>query len=72
MSKRRVTLDLDEDVIEALESVGGCGVSTTVNDRFRGAARLELHLTALDRWLRARCRTPCFLGGEQSSDLRTL
>ncbi len=50
MSKRRVTLNLDEDIVDALKAAGP-SLSATVNTRLREAVRLELHLAALDRWL---------------------
>lgn len=51
MSKRRVTLNLDEDIVEALKSFGGTSLSAAANSRLREAVRLDLHLAALDRWL---------------------
>jgi hypothetical protein len=51
MKKRRVTLNLDEDVIEALESVRGRSISATANDALRGAIAVEAHRAALVRWL---------------------
>lgn len=51
MKKRRVTLNLDEDVVEALESVQGRSVSAAANDALRGAIAVDAHRAALLRWL---------------------
>jgi hypothetical protein len=51
MKKRRVTLSLDEDVIEALESLGGRSVSAVANEALRNAVAVEAHRRALLRWL---------------------
>jgi hypothetical protein len=51
MNKRRITLNLDEDVIEALESVPGRSVSSTANDALRVALARDAHRAALGRWL---------------------
>ena len=51
MKKRRVTLNLDEDVLEALESVQGRSVSAAANDALRGAIAGDAHRAALARWL---------------------
>jgi hypothetical protein len=51
MKKRRVTLNLDEDVVEALESIQGRSISSTANDALRGAIAVEAHRAALLRWL---------------------
>jgi hypothetical protein len=51
MNKRRVTLNLDEDVIEALESVQGKSVSSVANVALRSAIAGEAHRAALLRWL---------------------
>ena len=51
MKKRRVTLKLDEDVIEALESVEGSSVSAAANDALRRAIVGSARRTALARWL---------------------
>jgi hypothetical protein len=51
MKKRRVTLNLDEDVIEALESIRGRSISSVANDALRGAIAVDAHRAALLRWL---------------------
>ena len=51
MKKRRVTLNLDEDVVEALESVQGRSVSAAANDALRAAIAVDAHRAALLRWL---------------------
>ncbi len=51
MRKRRVTLSLDEDVVEALEAIGGRSLSATANDALRGAVAEAAHRMALSRWL---------------------
>lgn len=51
MKKRRVTLNLDEDVVEALEAVGGRSMSSVANDALRDALELAAHRVALSEWL---------------------
>jgi hypothetical protein len=51
MNKRRITLNLDQDVIEALEAVPGISVSAAANDALRGAIAGSAHRAALSRWL---------------------
>jgi predicted transcriptional regulator len=51
MKKRRVTMNLDEDVVEALESLGGRSLSAVANDALRRAIATEAHRAALLRWL---------------------
>lgn len=51
MKKRRVTLNLDEDVVEALEAVGGRSMSSVANDALREALELAAHRVALREWL---------------------
>lgn len=51
MKKRRITLNLDEDVVEALEALGGRSLSATANAALREAVELEAHRAALLRWL---------------------
>jgi len=51
MSKRRVTLNLDEDVVQALEALGGRSLSATANEALRQAVAMEAHRAALLRWL---------------------
>ncbi len=51
MNKRRVTLNLDEDVVEALEAVGGRSMSSVANDALREALELAAHRVALREWL---------------------
>jgi len=51
MKKRRVTLNLDEDVVQALEALGGRSLSASANDALRRAVAIEAHRAALGRWL---------------------
>ena len=51
MRKRRVTLSLDEDVVQALESLGGRSLSASANEALRQAVAVEAHRAALTRWL---------------------
>jgi hypothetical protein len=51
MKKRRVTLNLGEDVAEALEAVGGRSMSSVANDALREALELTAHRVALCEWL---------------------
>jgi Arc/MetJ family transcription regulator len=51
MKKRRVTLNLDEDVVEALEALGARSLSTAANDALRRAVAAEAHRAAMLRWL---------------------
>lgn len=51
MNKRRVTLNLDEDVVAALEHVEGKSLSSVANDALRDAVAAESHRMALLRWL---------------------
>ena len=51
MKKRRITLSLDEDVVEALEGVGARSVSAAANDALRAAVAIDAHRRALLAWL---------------------
>jgi predicted transcriptional regulator len=51
MNRRRVTLNLDEDVVEALKSFGGRSLSAAANDALRQAVAVQAHRAALTRWL---------------------
>lgn len=51
MKKRRVTLNLDEDIVETLESLGGRSLSAAANAALREAVRLDAHRAAMLRWL---------------------
>lgn len=51
MKKRRITLNLDEDVVEALEGLEGRSLSAAANAALREAVQLEAHRAALLRWL---------------------
>lgn len=51
MKKRRITLNLDEDVVQALETLGGRSLSATANDALRQALASAAHRAALGRWL---------------------
>lgn len=46
-----MTLNLDEDVVEALEASGGRSMSATANEALRGAVATQAHRRALARWL---------------------
>lgn len=50
MKKRRVTLNLDEDVVEFLAAKGR-SMSAVANDALREALEAEAHRQALLRWL---------------------
>jgi Arc/MetJ-type ribon-helix-helix transcriptional regulator len=51
VKKRRVTLNLDEDVVEALQTGGGRSLSAVANAALRQALAMEAHRRALLRWL---------------------
>jgi hypothetical protein len=51
MSKRRVTLNLDDDIVEALESIPGRSMSSAANAALREAIEREAHRAAMLRWL---------------------
>ena len=51
MSKRRVTLNLDADVAEALKSVSGDSMSAVANEALREALASAAHRVALTAWL---------------------
>ncbi len=51
MKKRRVTLNLDADVVEALEASGARSLSAAANEALRTAVAAALHRAALVRWL---------------------
>jgi plasmid stability protein len=51
VNKRRVTLNIDEDVIAALELRGGRSLSAAANETLRGALAAEAHRAALIAWL---------------------
>ena len=51
MKKRRVTLNLDEDLVEALEAMEGRSLSAVANEALREAVADEAHRAALLRWL---------------------
>ena len=46
-----MTLNLDEDVAEALEAIGGKSLSAVANDALREAMATHAHRLALLRWL---------------------
>lgn len=50
MNKRRVTLNLDADVVETLQSVGG-SMSAVANEALREALDRKAHQAALGAWL---------------------
>lgn len=51
MSKRRVTLTLDEDLVEAFQQREGRSLSAVVNAALREAMESENHRKAALRWL---------------------
>lgn len=51
MKKRRITLNLDEDIVEALEAQGGRSLSAAANAALREAVEMEAHRAALLEWL---------------------
>ena len=51
MRKRRITLNLDEDLLEAPQAVGRPSVSAVANDALRQAVTTDAHRAALLRWL---------------------
>lgn len=51
MNKRRITLNLDVDVVEALQAVGGSSMSAVANDALRDALERRAHQVALLAWL---------------------
>jgi uncharacterized protein (DUF4415 family) len=51
VSKRRVTLNLDEDVVAALEALPGRSLSAVANVALREAIEREAHRAAMLRWL---------------------
>lgn len=44
-------MNLDEDVVEALEAVGGRSMSSVANDALREALEVAAHRAALREWL---------------------
>lgn len=51
VSKRRITLNLDEDVVEALKIAGGESMSAVANEALRSALERRAHQAALLQWL---------------------
>jgi len=51
VKKRRVTLNLDEDVVQALEAVKGRSLSAVANEALREAVAGASHRSALLQWL---------------------
>jgi Arc/MetJ-type ribon-helix-helix transcriptional regulator len=51
MSKRRITLSLDEDIVEALEAWGERSLSAAANAALRDAVAKEAHHRVLLEWL---------------------
>lgn len=49
--KKRITLSLDEDVVEALQARGGRSLSAAANEALREAIAAEAHRAALLEWL---------------------
>lgn len=51
MKKRRVTLNLDEDIVEALEAAGERSLSAAANAALRESVEVAAHRRALLAWL---------------------
>jgi hypothetical protein len=51
VSKRRVTLNLDEEVVAALRVAGAGGISAFANEALRSALERRAHEAALLEWL---------------------
>lgn len=51
MKKRRVTLNLDEEVVAALEAAGARSLSAAANEALHRAVAADAHRAALTRWL---------------------
>jgi predicted transcriptional regulator len=51
VKKRRVTLNLDEDIVEALREMDSRSLSAAANAALRETVEVELHRTALREWL---------------------
>jgi hypothetical protein len=51
MKKRRVTLNLDEDIVEALKETDSPSLSAAANTARRESVDVELHRRALREWL---------------------
>lgn len=47
MSKHRIMLNLDDDVVEALRTVGGGSMSAVANDALRDALERRAHQAAV-------------------------
>ena len=51
MNKRRVTLNLDEDIVEALAATNGSSMSAAANRALREVLQEEANRAAMLRWL---------------------
>jgi Arc/MetJ-type ribon-helix-helix transcriptional regulator len=49
--KKRITVNLDEDLVEALKELDAPSVSAAVNSAVRDAVEREAHRRALSEWL---------------------
>ncbi|MGH9187782.1 MAG: hypothetical protein ACRD0U_18550 [Acidimicrobiales bacterium] len=49
--KKRVTVNLDEDLVEFLKETDASSVSAAVNDAVRGAVEAEAHRQAVLEWV---------------------
>ena len=49
--KKRITLNLDEDIVEALQARGARSLSAAANEALREAIADDLHRAALLEWL---------------------
>lgn len=49
--KKRITLNLDEDIVEALQARGGRSLSAAANEALREAIADDLHRAALIEWI---------------------
>jgi|tagenome__1003787_1003787.scaffolds.fasta_scaffold18660134_2 hypothetical protein len=51
MTKRRVVVDVDEDLLDAVDDLGVADLSDFMADALREAVELKLHQRALAAWL---------------------
>lgn len=51
MTKRRITISIDEDLLDALEGLGGTNLSATASDLLRVGVATTAHHRAMADWL---------------------
>jgi uncharacterized protein (DUF4415 family) len=51
LMKKRITLNLDDDIVEALQARGGRSLSASANEALREAIADDAHRAALIAWL---------------------